>query len=89
MRSFHELDEQAKLIVKTDLALNKAQEELDKRFAGLNALQKTSRLISTSQSSNVRGDPRPAARTASELDTTSVCRGPSGPLRCYTVCRRQ
>ncbi len=47
MRSFNELDEQAKLIVKTDLELNKAQEELDKRLNGLNALQKTSRLIST------------------------------------------
>jgi len=47
MRSFNDLDEQAKLIVKTDLALNRAQEELDKRLSGLNALQKASRLIST------------------------------------------
>src|SRR3989338_5539416 len=47
VRSFHEIDEQAKLIVKTDLELNKAQEELDKRLNGLEALQKTSRLIST------------------------------------------
>ncbi len=47
MRSFGELDEQAKLIVKTDLELNKAQEELDKRLHSLEALQKTSRLIST------------------------------------------
>lgn len=46
-RSFSELDEQAKLIVKTDLELNKAQEESDKRLNGLEALQKTSRLIST------------------------------------------
>ena len=46
-RSFDDLDEQAKLIVKTDLELNKAQEELDKRLNGLDALQKTSRLIST------------------------------------------
>jgi len=45
--SFNNLDEQAKLIVKTDLELNKAQEELDKRFQSLDALQKTSRLIST------------------------------------------
>ena len=37
--SFHELDEQAKLIVKTDLELNKAHEELDRRFSGLDALQ--------------------------------------------------
>ncbi|MDP2653593.1 MAG: GAF domain-containing sensor histidine kinase [Candidatus Omnitrophota bacterium] len=47
MDSFNELDEQAKLIVKTDLELNKAQEELDKRLNGLDALQKTSRLVST------------------------------------------
>jgi len=47
MRSFNELDEQAKIIVKTDLELNKAQEELDRRLKGLEALQKTSRLIST------------------------------------------
>jgi signal transduction histidine kinase len=48
LRSFNELDEQAKLIVKTDLELNKAQEELDKRLNGLNALQRTSRQISQS-----------------------------------------
>jgi len=46
-KSFNDLDEQAKLIVRTDLELNKAQEELDKRLSGLEALQKTSRLIST------------------------------------------
>ncbi|MFT5387147.1 MAG: two-component system sensor histidine kinase/response regulator [Lysobacterales bacterium] len=46
-KSFTALDEQAKLIVKTDLELNRAQEELDKRLNGLDALQKTSRLIST------------------------------------------
>ncbi|MCK5259427.1 MAG: GAF domain-containing sensor histidine kinase [Candidatus Omnitrophica bacterium] len=46
-KSFDNLDEQAKLIVKTDLDLNKAQEELDKRLGGLDALQKISRLIST------------------------------------------
>lgn len=50
--SFLELDEQAKLIVKTDLELNKAQEELDKRLSSLDALQKTSRLISTSLDEN-------------------------------------
>jgi signal transduction histidine kinase len=50
--SFAELDEQAKLIVKTDLELNKAQEELDKRLNGLDALQKTSRLISTTLDEN-------------------------------------
>ncbi len=46
MRSFNELDEQAKLIVRTDLELNKAQEELDKRLNGINALQRASRQIS-------------------------------------------
>lgn len=46
LRSFNELDEQAKLIVRTDLELNKAQEELDKRLNGINALQRTSREIS-------------------------------------------
>lgn len=46
-KSFNELDEQAKLIVKTDLELNKSQEELDRRLNGLDALQKVSRLIST------------------------------------------
>ena len=45
--SFQELDEQTKLIVQTDLELNKAQEALDKRLNGLDALQKISRLIST------------------------------------------
>ncbi len=45
MRSFNDIDEQAKLIVKTDLELNRAQEELDKRLNGLNALQRTSRQI--------------------------------------------
>ncbi len=52
MRSFHELDEQARLIVKTDLELNKAQEELDKRLNGLNALQRTSRQISQAFNEN-------------------------------------
>jgi len=46
-KSFNDLDEQAKLIVKTDLELNKTQEELDKRLGGLDALQRISRLIST------------------------------------------
>ncbi|HLF18963.1 MAG TPA: GAF domain-containing sensor histidine kinase [Candidatus Omnitrophota bacterium] len=51
-KSFNELDEQAKLIVKTDLELNKAQEESDKRLGGLEALHKTSRLISTTLDEN-------------------------------------
>ena len=51
-KSFNDLDEQAKLIVRTDLELNKTQEELDKRLNGLDALQKTSRLISTTLDEN-------------------------------------
>ena len=50
--SFDELDQQAKLIVRTDLDLHKAQEELDKRLNGLDALQKISRLISTTLDEN-------------------------------------
>lgn len=46
--SFDEIDEQAKLIIKTDLELNRTQEELDKRLKGLDALQTISRLVSTS-----------------------------------------
>jgi signal transduction histidine kinase len=51
-KSFNDLDEQAKLIVKTDLELNKAQEESDKRLTGLEALHKNSRLISTTLDEN-------------------------------------
>ncbi len=51
-RSFHNLDEQAKLIVKTDLELNRAQEQLDRRLNALEALQKISRLISTTLDEN-------------------------------------
>lgn len=47
-QSFNDLDEQAKLIVKTDLELNRAQEELDKRLNGLESLQIISKSISTS-----------------------------------------
>lgn len=46
-KSFDELDEQAKLIVRTDLELNKIQEELDKKVSGLYTLQRVSRAIST------------------------------------------
>ncbi|MBF0593841.1 MAG: GAF domain-containing sensor histidine kinase [Candidatus Omnitrophica bacterium] len=52
MLSFNELDEQAKLIVKTDLELNKAQEELDRRLNGLNTLQKLARTMRTSLDEN-------------------------------------
>jgi len=47
-KSLEEMDEQAKLIVRTDIELNKTQEELDKKVAGLYALQRLSRAISTS-----------------------------------------
>lgn len=46
-RAFNELDGQAKLIVQTDLELHRAQEELDKKVAGLVTLQKLIRLISS------------------------------------------
>jgi signal transduction histidine kinase len=46
-KSLDEMDEQAKLIVRTDMELNKAQEELDKKMTGLYALQRVSRSIST------------------------------------------
>jgi signal transduction histidine kinase len=46
MRSFNDLDEQAKMIVRTDLELHKIREEMDKRLHGLNALQRTSRQMS-------------------------------------------
>lgn len=46
-KSLDEMDEQAKLVVRTDIALNKIQEELDKKLTGLYALQRISRAIST------------------------------------------
>jgi len=46
-RALDEMDEQAKLIVSTDMELNKTQEELDKKVTGLYALQRLSRAIST------------------------------------------
>ncbi len=45
-RSLDDMDEQAKLIVRTDMELNKIQEELDKKIAGLYALQRLSHIIS-------------------------------------------
>jgi signal transduction histidine kinase len=45
-KSLDEIDEQAKLIVRTDFELNKTQEELDKRITALYALQRISREIS-------------------------------------------
>ena len=46
-KSLEETDEQAKLIMRTDIELNKTQDELDKKIAGLYALQRLSRAIST------------------------------------------
>ena len=51
-RSLDEMDEQAKLIVRTDMELNKTQEELDKKIIGLYALQRLSRAISTTLEEN-------------------------------------
>jgi signal transduction histidine kinase len=45
--ALEEMDEQAKLIMRTDIELNKTQEELDKKIAGLDALQKLSHEINT------------------------------------------
>ena len=45
--SLEEMDEQAKLIMRTDMELNKTQEELDKKVTGLYTLQRFSRAIST------------------------------------------
>jgi len=45
--ALEEMDEQAKLIMRTDMELNKTQEELDKKISGLDTLQKLSREIST------------------------------------------
>jgi signal transduction histidine kinase len=45
--SLDELDEQAKLIVRTDLELNKIQEELDKKISGLYTLQRLSRTFAS------------------------------------------
>jgi signal transduction histidine kinase len=52
-RSLDEMDEQAKLIVRTDVELNKAQEELDKKIGGLYALQRLTRAISTTLQENL------------------------------------
>ncbi len=43
--AYNELDEQAKLIVKTDLQLNKTQQELDKKITGLYTLHELGRTM--------------------------------------------
>lgn len=45
-KSLDNMDEQAKIIVRTDMELNRIQEELDKKISGLYALQKLSHSIS-------------------------------------------
>jgi signal transduction histidine kinase len=47
-KTLDEMDEQANLIIRTDMELNKTQEELDKKLNGLYALQRISREIATS-----------------------------------------
>jgi signal transduction histidine kinase len=51
-RALDEMDEQAKLVVRTDIELNKAQEELDRKVSSLYALQKLSRTISSTLEEN-------------------------------------
>lgn len=46
-KSLDEMDEQAKLIVRTDMELNKTQEELNKKVIALYTLQRLSKEIST------------------------------------------
>jgi len=43
----NQLDSQAKIIIKTDLALNKAQEELDKKITGLYTLHELGKEVSS------------------------------------------
>jgi signal transduction histidine kinase len=51
-KALDEMDEQAKLVVRTDIELNKAQEELDKKLTGLYTLQRLSREISSTLEEN-------------------------------------
>jgi len=51
-KALEEMDEQAKLVVRTDLELNKIQEELDKKINSLYALQRISRTIGTTLDEN-------------------------------------
>lgn len=51
-KTYNDLDNQAKLIIKTDLELHKAQSELDKKITGLYTLQKISRVLSTTLDEN-------------------------------------
>ncbi|MEW6170053.1 MAG: ATP-binding protein [Candidatus Omnitrophota bacterium] len=51
-KTLEETDEQAKLILKTDLELNKTQEQLDKKINSLYTLQKISQEIATTLDEN-------------------------------------
>lgn len=51
-RALDETEEQAKLLVRTDMELNKAQDELDKKITSLYALQKLSRAMTTTLEEN-------------------------------------
>ena len=51
-KTYDELDNQAKLIIKTDLELHNTQGELDKKVTGLYTLQKISRMLSTTLDEN-------------------------------------
>ena len=51
-KTYDELDNQAKLIIKTDLELHKTQSELDKKITGLYTLQKISHKLSTTLDEN-------------------------------------
>jgi len=46
-KALDEMDEQAKLVVRTDIELNKAQEELDRKITSLYTLQNLSHFISS------------------------------------------
>ena len=52
-QSLESIDEQAKIIVRTDMELNRIQEELDRKISGLYALQKLSHTISTTMDENL------------------------------------
>ncbi len=45
--AYNELDDQAKIIIRTDLELNRTQEELDKKINGLYTLHELGKLISS------------------------------------------
>ena len=87
-KSLDEMDEQAKLIIRTDIELNKTQEELDKKVNNLYVLQGLSRAISTTLSScsmaggtstRDSGSVRPLMNGAAWANLTSHVRFPRLP----------